>query len=474
MSAMHRRTTTPRGRSERPGARGATARRVARVGGILTVLLALLLPLHAAAAPPVIGAIGARWHEVRDRVGEPLEPEFCGLVQNGCGQGFERGSIYWTPGTGAHEILGAIRNLWAANGWERGVSGYPTSGEFCGLRDNGCGQRFQQGNIYFHPRFGTHRVFGAIFWGWSQIGWENSSVGYPTAGEVCGLRDGGCFQAFASGGVYWSPASGSYAVTGSILGHWAANQWERGRYGYPTSNESCRTEGGVRICDQDYQGGRITWRSDRGIVSPLPGGRVDCSIQRCVALTYDDGPSVHTNRLLDTLGRENAKATFFMLGDLVPSRAATVRRMRDMGMELGNHSRSHPNLTGLGTSGIRSQLATTQTRVRDASGVTPTVFRPPYGARNSTVDSVAREQGLSVILWSVDPYDWRDRNASTVTSRVLGQARPGAIILMHDIHGTTVDAAPAIVSGLKARGYTLVTASELLNGTQPGRVYTAR
>ncbi|MDO5498873.1 MAG: polysaccharide deacetylase family protein, partial [Propionibacteriaceae bacterium] len=92
-----------------------------------------------------------------------------------------------------------------------------------------------------------------------------------------------------------------------------------------------------------------------------------------------------------------------------------------------------------------------------------------------TVDSIAREQGLSVILWSVDTLDWRDRNATTVTNRVLNQAQPGAIVLMHDLHGTTVDAAPAIVSGLKARGYTLVTVTELMGGsTQPGRVYTQR
>ncbi|MDO5684004.1 MAG: polysaccharide deacetylase family protein [Propionibacteriaceae bacterium] len=469
----------------------ASTRRWVRAGGILVVLLALLFPTHATAAPPVTGAIGDTWQRVRPMIGDPLEPQFCGLQQGGCAQRFQRGSIYWTQRTGAQEIRGAIRDVWGANGWERGISGYPTSGEFCGLREGGCGQRFQNGNIYFHPRLGTHRVFGAIFDGWARVGWETSTIGYPVAGESCGLAGRGCSQRFANGFMYWSPASGSFAVTGRILDHWAANGRQAGRYGYPTSNESCRTEGGVRICDQNYQRGRITWRSDRGIVTqsaatttPVtrdpaparsqPGGRVDCSVQRCVALTYDDGPGVHTNRLLDTLGRNDAKATFFLVGDRVPANAATVRRMRDMGMEIGNHSRSHPTLTGLGSAGIRSQLADTQGRIRAAAGVTPTVFRPPYGARNATVDSAAREQGLSVIMWSVDTMDWRDRNSSTVTSRVLNQAQPGSIILMHDIHSTTVDAAPAIVSGLKAKGFVLVTVSELLNGTDPGRVYSAR
>lgn len=439
--------------------------------GIILMLFSLLAPLRAQAAPPVIGAIADEWQQVRSRVGEPLGPEFCGLRGSGCAQRFERGSIYWSPGTGAHHILGAIRDVWGANGWENGISGYPTSGEFCGLRDGGCGQRFENGNIYFHPRLGTYRVFGSLYEGWARIGWENSTVGYAAAGEACGLPGGGCFQRFERGFMYWSPASGAYAVVGRIYDHWAANRWEAGRYGYPTSNESCRLEGGVRICDQTFQRGRITWRSDRGIEQPAG---VDCSVQRCVALTYDDGPGVHTNRLLDTLGRENVKATFFMVGTNVSGNPGTVRRMRDMGMELGNHTVNHPDLTGLGSSSINYQISDTQRRIRDASGVTPTYMRPPYGARNATVDTVARDNRVGVALWSVDPYDWRDRNSSVVTQRVLDQARPGSVILMHDIHGTTVDAAPAIIRGLKARGYTLVTMSELLGPAQPGRVYTQR
>jgi peptidoglycan/xylan/chitin deacetylase (PgdA/CDA1 family) len=452
-----------------------------RLLGILFAVVAVIVPttVPAAAAPPVtgangvevIGAINDEWQVSRDLVGEPLEAEFCGLRDSGCAQRFERGSIYWSPASGAHHIVGAIRAVWGANGWENGLSGYPTSGEFCGLIDGGCGQRFQNGNIYFHPGLGTYRVLGAIYAGWSRIGWEASPVGYPAAGEACGLSAGGCFQRFANGFVYWSPASGSYAVQGRIYDHWAANGWEAGRYGYPTGNEDCRAEGDHRVCTQTYQRGQIIWRSDRGIVAPAG---VDCAVQRCVALTYDDGPGVHTNRLLDTLGRENAKATFFMVGTNVSTNPATVRRMRDMGMELANHTINHPDLTGLGSGSIDYQLAETNQRIRNAAGVTPTWMRPPYGARNSTVDAVARTNGLGVVIWSVDPYDWRDRNSSTVTSRVLSQVQPGSIVLMHDIHGTTVDAAPAIVRGLHDRGYTLVTMTELVGNAQPGRVYTSR
>ncbi|MDO5498874.1 MAG: polysaccharide deacetylase family protein, partial [Propionibacteriaceae bacterium] len=353
-------------------------KRVLRIGVIL-LLLAVLMPTHAQAAHPVGGAIGAAWQRTRSIVGEPTTPEFCGLTRSGCGQHFERGSIYWSPATGAFETHGLIRHVWTIFGWERGASGYPVSDEFCGLVRGGCGQHFQNGSIYYQPQAGAHRVFGAIFDGWTRIGWENSVVGYPTSGESCGLPGGGCFQVFERGSIYWSPASGAHAVfSGAIGAHWASTGWERGRYGYPVSNETCRSEGGVRICDQSFQRGTITWRSDRGIVQGP--GRVDCSVQRCIALTYDDGPSAHTNRLLDTLGRENAKATFFVIGNSVPGRAATVRRMRDMGMEIGNHSRSHPDLTGLGAASIRAQLADNQAQVRAASGVTPTVFRPPHRA----------------------------------------------------------------------------------------------
>lgn len=493
----------------------------------IAAVLAFLVPtsVPARAAEPVIGAIAVEWEAARAKVGEPLAPEICGLPGGGCSQQFERGLIYWSPASGAHHVIGAIgmrwtalgrqsgflgypisgefcglraggcfqryqggsiywspvsgayetrgaiRDVWGRFGWENGTNGYPVSGEFCGLRDGGCAQRFQNGHIYFHPRHGTHRVLGAIFDGWARIGWETSAIGYPITGEFCGLRDGGCFQRFATGSMYWSPGSGAYAVLGAIGAHWGANGWEAGRYGYPVSNEACRTEGGVRICVQRFQRGEITWRSDRGIVVPVG---VDCSVQRCVALTYDDGPGVHTNRLLDTLGRENVKATFFMVGTNVSANPGTVRRMRDMGMELANHTVNHPNLTGLGSSSINYQLSDTNRRIREVSGVTPTWFRPPYGARNTTVDTVARNNGLGVVIWSVDPYDWRDRNAATVTSRVLNQTQPGSIILMHDIHGTTVDAAPAIIAGLKQRGYVMVTMSELAGTAQPGRVYYTR
>ncbi|NNG21198.1 polysaccharide deacetylase family protein [Naumannella sp. ID2617S] len=485
----------------------------------LALLLALFGPTRVAHAAPVTGAIGMKWEQVRGLVGEAEQPEFCGLVgggcgqrfqrgfvywspasgahpvtgailgrwgvlgsersflgypvtdefcglrDGGCGQHFQRGSIYWSPATGAWEVGGEILRTWIAHGWEAGASGYPTSQEFCGLRDRGCVQRFGNGAIYHSPFVGTHRVAGMIWEGYRSVGWENSPLSYPTEEEFCGLRDGGCVQRFQGGLVYWSPA-GAYAVFGAIGLFYAETGWETGRFGYARSNERCRVEGGVTSCEQDFAGGRITWRSDRGISTG-----VDCRVQKCIALTYDDGPSAHTDRLLDTLSREGARATFFMVGTNVSGRPGTVRRMRDLGMEVANHTVNHPDLRTRSESQIRYEIGDTNRRIRDASGVNPTYFRPPYGATNATVNRVAAENGLAVINWNYDTWDWRDRNASVVAGRVLNEAGPNSVVLMHDLHATTVDAAPAIVRGLKDRGFTMVTVSELLGSGQPGRVY---
>lgn len=112
--------------------------------------------------------------------------------------------------------------------------------------------------------------------------------------------------------------------------------------------------------------------------------------------------------------------------------------------------------------------------MRQTTGQRTTLMRPPYGATNQTVRSVEGRLGLAEILWSVDPQDWKDRNTATVTQRVLAAAKPGAIVLMHDIHPTTVAAAPAIIDGLRKRGYRLVTVSQLLGKPTPGRTYSSR
>jgi uncharacterized protein with LGFP repeats len=188
----------------------------------------------------------------------------CGLVNSGCFQNYASGSIMWSPATGAYITLGAIRQAWAGQGYETGTLGYPTSNEICGLRNGGCFQNYQGGSIMFSPATGAHVTLGAIRQAWAAQGYESGSLGYPTSNEVCGLRNGGCFQNYQGGSIMFSPATGAHISQGAIRQAWAAQGYENGRLGYPTTNEFPIGGGSVA---QNYQGGQISW-------SPLTGNRI--------------------------------------------------------------------------------------------------------------------------------------------------------------------------------------------------------
>ena len=207
---------------------------------------------------------------------------------------------------------------------------------------------------------------------------------------------------------------------------------------------------------------------------PPPPRKIDCDRTRCVALTFDDGPGPYTAGLLDTLKKKGVRATFFMLGENVGSHRDVVRRMALEGHELANHSWSHPQLTGMSSAGVRSQIQRTQKVISDASGgVRPTLMRPPYGATNKRV---GRDIGMPLILWSVDTLDWRYHNVARDTRVGVKEAKRGGIILFHDIHKTSVESIPNVVDGLQKRGFTLVTVSELFQGQplKPGVTYSER
>ncbi|CAL8973795.1 hypothetical protein PROP_01255 [Propionicimonas sp. T2.31MG-18] len=218
---------------------------------------------------------------------------------------------------------------------------------------------------------------------------------------------------------------------------------------------------------------------DSGAPTPVPSapaaGRPNCARLKCVALTFDDGPVSGTAELLDILARKEVKATFFMVGSNAATKPQLVRRMAAEGHVLGNHTWDHQQLTRLSRAAIRIEIDRTNAQIRKAAGVTPTLLRPPYGATNPTVRGVAADLGMSQILWNVDPLDWKDRNSSTVASRVLAAARPGSIVLSHDIHPTTVKAYARIIDGLRAKGFTLVTVPELLGSRlTPGASFRGR
>ena len=202
---------------------------------------------------------------------------------------------------------------------------------------------------------------------------------------------------------------------------------------------------------------------------------MNCARLKCVALTFDDGPVAGTASLLDVLKKKRVHATFFMVGSNVALHPALVRRMLADGNVLGNHTWDHAQLTRLSAAGVQQEISRTNAAIQKATGTTPRLLRPPYGATNSTVAKVARQLGMAQILWNVDPLDWKDRNSATVTKRVLASTRAGSIILSHDIHPTTRAAYSAIIDGLRAKGFTLVTVPELLGSRlKPGGKYFSR
>ncbi|WP_230647287.1 polysaccharide deacetylase family protein [Streptacidiphilus sp. ASG 303] len=211
-----------------------------------------------------------------------------------------------------------------------------------------------------------------------------------------------------------------------------------------------------------------------GDAAGLPPGAVDCRKAKCIALTFDAGPGEDTPRLLDVLKREHVHATFFLLGaNHVMKHPGTVRRIAAEGHELGNHTWSHRILTGIGEAQVREELARTQDAVERITGRRPAVMRPPQGRTDGKVARVSRELGLAQVLWSVSAKDYATDDPAVIEKRVLDQAGRDGVVLLHDIYPGTVPAVPGILAGLKQRGYTVVTFSQLLAPAvpEPGRVY---
>jgi peptidoglycan/xylan/chitin deacetylase (PgdA/CDA1 family) len=204
-----------------------------------------------------------------------------------------------------------------------------------------------------------------------------------------------------------------------------------------------------------------------------PARPPDCARLKCIALTMDDGPVAHTSAVLALLRKEKVHATFFVMGVNARKYPALVRRMLADGNAVGNHSWDHPQFWHLSEKQIRSELARTDNLLKKITGVRPTLVRPPFGEVDPKVRTVARSRGQALILWNVDPQDWKDHDPKLVTKRVLSHARRNAIILSHDVWPSTRHAYAGIIRGLKAKGFTLVTVPELLAGrAKPGKVYT--
>jgi len=188
-----------------------------------------------------------------------------------------------------------------------------------------------------------------------------------------------------------------------------------------------------------------------------------------VALTFDDGPhGVLTPKLLDILRDAHVRATFFVLGSNVSAYPDIARRIVAEGHEIASHSWSHPSLTKVSAGRFEHEIRDTTDIIERTTGQRVTMMRPPYGALNHRVTKALLEDyQLDVILWDVDPLDWRRPGSDAITRRLVSGAHPGAILLAHDIHPGTIAAIPATIAQLKAKGFSFATVSELLVMDEP-------
>ena len=188
-----------------------------------------------------------------------------------------------------------------------------------------------------------------------------------------------------------------------------------------------------------------------------------------IAMTFDDGPSEKlTPKLLDLLAAHHIKATFFVIGENVTEHPEIVARAAQEGHDIGNHSWSHPNFGKMSDDGVRSQLQRTDDAIKNATGERPKLMRPPYGSITVREKHwIHDEFGYRIILWDVDPYDWKRPGPAVVRSRILKETQPGSIVLSHDIHPGTIEAMPSTLDALEAKGFKFVTVSELIRMAVP-------
>lgn len=195
--------------------------------------------------------------------------------------------------------------------------------------------------------------------------------------------------------------------------------------------------------------------------------------KKVVALTFDDGPDGNTTpQALDILAKYKIKATFFVQGKNIAGNESILKRMQSEGHEVGNHSWNHPILTKLSLEDAKQQLTDTEDAITKVLGKSSKLMRPPYGAIS---DDIRNSLDLSFIMWDVDSLDWKSKNEAAILTEIQRQTTDGSIILMHDIHQTSVNSLPRVIEYLQGQGYSFVTVSELLNiGLKPHGIYYSR
>lgn len=250
-------------------------------------------------------------------------------------------------------------------------------------------------------------------------------------------------------GTVGAPAAGAYAVSfpKSTITPWLSSFGRRAQQ------------------QTEHPSGSLDLGATRTPSAAVPTGTAsadddtDCRKVKCLALTFDDGPAApETATLLTYLAQYKARVTFFTVGQNVAAHPDLVRAEAKAGHEVGNHSWNHPDLTRLTPEQIAYQLDRTSAAIKAATGTAPTLFRPPYGAANARVRAATT---LSPVLWDVDTEDWKYRDSAKVAQTVISKARRNSVVLMHDIHPTSVAAVPQILRTLTAEGFHFVTVSHL-------------
>ena len=204
----------------------------------------------------------------------------------------------------------------------------------------------------------------------------------------------------------------------------------------------------------------ILWGLQKGAGSLYVSSPEDYSDQKLVALTFDDGPHpVYTERLLDGLKKRNVKVTFFLIGKSADKYPDLVKRMAEEGHLIGNHTMDHVQLNHQTYEKALEQIRASNQVISQITGQTPVYIRPPFGEWSKELQE---EVDMTAVLWDVDPVDWKVKNTETVVKRILKNARDGDIILLHDVYGTSVDAALEIVDQMRAEGYEFVTVDEII------------
>lgn len=228
------------------------------------------------------------------------------------------------------------------------------------------------------------------------------------------------------------------------------------------------SNGGVAVVDED---GVVTAvaAGTATITATTKNGKVARCIvtvpdpEKVIAFTFDDGPCANTQKILDILNENCVKATFFMLGENVDNNPSIAKAVSDAGNEIGSHSVNHKSLQKISLDDAKWQVSNSLASIEKATGKRPTLIRAPYGAIDASLAAkLNKDDPITFVQWSIDPEDWKDRDAKTVYQRVMDNVKPGRIVLMHDLYGTTTDAVKMLIPALKKQGYTFVTVSELI------------